>query len=60
MESHVDYKPTVAPADVDIPAMREKYRRECDKRIRRDSNEQLFARALAGNDKLIIYGTGAL
>jgi cation diffusion facilitator CzcD-associated flavoprotein CzcO len=40
METHVDYKPTVTPVDIDIPAMREKYRHERDKRIRTDGNEQ--------------------
>jgi len=51
METHVDYKATVTPVDIDIPAMREKYRRERDKRIRTDGNEQyitssgLFANA---------------
>lgn len=40
METQVDYKPTVTPTNLDIPAMREKYRHERDKRIRSDGNEQ--------------------
>jgi cation diffusion facilitator CzcD-associated flavoprotein CzcO len=35
-------EPTKTPVDVDIPALREKYRQERDSRIRRDGQQQYF------------------
>jgi cation diffusion facilitator CzcD-associated flavoprotein CzcO len=40
MGTNTTCKPTSTPANVDIPTLREKYRRERDKRIRKDANEQ--------------------
>jgi len=34
--------PTQTPSDIDIPALREKYRRERDKRLRADGQKQYF------------------
>src|SRR5262245_34923037 len=40
MGSHVKCKPTQTPDDIDIPALREKYRRERDKRLRPEGSRQ--------------------
>jgi hypothetical protein len=34
-------EPTVTPDDIDIPALREKYRQERDRRLRRDGQYQI-------------------
>jgi cation diffusion facilitator CzcD-associated flavoprotein CzcO len=38
----VTCEPTHTPDDIDIPALREKYRRERDRRLRPEGNEQYF------------------
>ena len=35
-------EPTLTPADIDIPALREKYRQERDKRLRAEGSKQFI------------------
>lgn len=50
MSSIIDCAPTKTPDDIDIPALRERYRRERDKRLRPEGGDQYVAAAASFAD----------